>query len=250
VLGFASTPEKHLRGREQKMNPMIAQQWRRQCPTNWLLLVGVILIGVLVGCNRAPRPTDSRAVMLQPGRGMTNACEIGMTTKQVARMFGDTSFHGINDDAGLSNRGIESRFMLIPALGAIAVFDEHDQISHLNFHTRNYRHPVITGLVIGAPFRGRLGANLDFGTGRVTRAEVEAAFGNLERGSTNAADYGAMRMAREPFWINAASGGEELWYEKNGVTFNLRSNEVVAFSIYRPLPEPTGEGAARETQLK
>jgi hypothetical protein len=250
VLGFASTPEKHLRGGEQKMNPMIARRWQRHCPTNWLLLVGVILIGVLVGCNRAPRPTDSRAVMVQPGRGMTNACEIGMTTKQVARVFGDTSFHDIKHEAGLSNPHSGSRFMLIPALGAIAVFDGDDQISHLNFHTHNYRHPVIAGLVIGDPFRGRLGANSDFGTGRVTRAEVETAFGKLERGSDAAADYGDLRLAREPFWINAASGGEELWYEKYGVTFNLRSNEVVAFSIYRPLPEPTGEGATRETQLK
>lgn len=215
---------------------MIALRWRSQCPTNWPLLVGVVLVGVLVGCGRASRPVDSRAVVLQPGRGMTNACEIGMTTKQVAQVFGDTSFHGINEDAGLSKRTAGSRFMLIPALGAVAVFESDHQISHLNFHIRSYRHPAIAGLVIDDPFRGRLGANLDFGTGRVTRDEVEAAFGKLERGSTNAADYGALRLAREPFWITAGDTGEELWYEKYGVTFTVQTNEVIAFSIYRPGP--------------
>lgn len=218
------------------MNSMVAQRWRRHCPTNCQLLVSVVLVGALMGCGRASRPVESRAVVLQPGRGMTNACEIGMTTKQVARVFGDTSIHGIDAAVGLSKRTAGSRFMLIPALGAVAVVESDDQISHLSFHTRSYRHPAIAGLMVDEPFRGRLGASLDFGTGRVTRDAVEAAFGKLERGSTNAADYGALRLAREPFWITAGDTDEELWYEKYGVTFTVQSNEVVAFSIYRTVP--------------
>ncbi len=183
---------------------------------------------------KPPPPQSGLLVSVLPGRGLTNWCEIGMTVPEIRKRMQGATVHGLYDSSLSWKRWTGSRFLVISQLGAIGVIQADDTVSHLEFHLEAYTNAAIPGLTIQVPFRGKLDEKLDFGNGEVRRTEVESAFGPLPRGSSNPDDYAALRKSGEPFWISTGNATEELWYEKQGITFAVRSNKVVSFNIYQP----------------
>ena len=197
-------------------------------------LVSCVTFCVMAGCSERSIPFDDGIYVVDPGRGVTNRCELGMTVSEIGLFFVDSSTHGLFDDAWTWKRYTASRFLLVPSLGAIGVVEADKRISHLEFHVEAYTNPAVPGLVVQNPFHGRLGDKLDFSKGQVTRSDVQAALGRLEHGSTNSAEFAALGKAGKLFWLATTGDFEELWYEDLGLSFTLRTNRVVSFTTSRP----------------
>ena len=192
--------------------------------------------GLVLGCQKSPTAIDNSALVVQPGLGISNFCEVGMTLSQIRRANGKTTTHGIYDDS-LSWRRLESwgrgRFVLVPSLAAIAPIGENQPVPLIEFYVQPYRAPMIPGLEVREPFRGKLAGDLSFKDRAVGKQEIERAFGSVNQVATNAAEALEFRKKGSRFTHRISDGVEELWYPDKGVAFLLRSNVVASFQVYR-----------------
>ena len=190
---------------------------------------------MLLGCSPDPTVRDSSRVLIQPGRGVTNLLEIGMTLQAVRDATHDVSTHGIYDRDWFWKRWGTSRCALIQSLGAVAPVEPGGKIGIICFHVVPYDSDVtMRGLTVTNPFRGLVGDKLSFDKGSVSRVEVEAQFGTVDRVVTNLADGLPVAQANQPFLYRAVDGGEKLYYRHKGIDFDLKSNVVTGVWIYEP----------------
>src|SRR5688572_13808898 len=87
-------------------------------------IIAVVLVcGLVLACRKPPKVFDNSNLVVQPGLGISNVCQIGMTFAQIKRATGDATTHGRHYDSfwkrplGSWGRG---DFVLVRSLGAIA----------------------------------------------------------------------------------------------------------------------------------
>jgi hypothetical protein len=188
------------------------------------------------GCGKATGTTariaDSSIVVAQPGRGIPGVCEVGMSFAELQKATGDASTHGLYDRELWSLRRVtHERFVLVPSLGVIGIPEQEGALRRLTFYVQPHDSSIsIPGLVVTRPFRGSLGNRLSFSNGNASRKEVEEAFGPVTQDITNYADFAKLPDKNQPFSFR----GETLHYIRLGLDFDLKSNEVTAFSVYEP----------------
>ena len=176
--------------------------------------------------------SDSTNVVVEPGRGVSNVCEVGMTYEQIKRATDDASMHG---SAG-------SQCVLVPGLGAIANLDNRARVESVLFFVRPYdSSSTAPGLVITRPFCGSLGDRLSFG-GPIRKNQIEAAFGEIRQGITNSEatiSYVSVDTIKkgEPLFVRHGEK-EELYYPQHGLRFVLEGDAVVSFGVSRPEKPP------------
>jgi hypothetical protein len=200
--------------------------------------LAVLLVGALVvGCHPSLEPVDTSDLVVQPGRGITNLCELGMSFSEIKQAAGGATTHGIYDDS-LSWRRLESwgrgRFACFPSLGAVAPIEDDQPIAMIEFYVQRYRALMVPGLEVRNPFRGSLGESISFKDGSVDRFAIEGAFGTSSLISTNAAEALQFRKQGQDFVLQRGGGEEEVWYPKKGVAFVLVSNLVMSFQVFKP----------------
>jgi hypothetical protein len=205
---------------------------------------------VLLGCGRTPTFKDSADLVVQPGVGISNICQLGMTFTELKRQARGASTHGFFDEE-FSWDWVQAlgkgRLALFPSLGAIAPVQGKQPIWFIEFHVRQYRHPMIAALRIEAPFRGKVGPNLTFAEGEVSKAQVEQVFGPVSAVLTNSAEALDYRKQGKSFVEPLNDAEVKVWYPKKGISFIVRSNVVILFHIY----QPTGvESVSKERDLK
>ena len=196
----------------------------------------VVGCGLVAGCEKSRRVVDTSVLVVQPGVGISNVCEVGMTFSQIRRAAGDATTHGIYDDS-VSWRRLESGgrglFVLVPSLAAIAPIGENQPTALIEFYVRPYQASMIPGLEIREPFRGKLGDRLSFKNRPVSKPEVEGVFGSVGQVAANPAEALEFRKKGERFIQQRGNGVEELWYPDKGVAVVCTSNVVTSFQVFR-----------------
>ncbi len=191
----------------------------------------------MLGCQKSPTIADNSAIVVQPGVGIANVCEIGMDFSQIRMATGDATTQGIYDGS-LSWRRLAShgrgRFMLVPSLGAIAAIGIDESISLVEFYVRPHKEKIVSGLEVSTPFRGSLGKLLSFKDSVVSNRQVETIFGSVTQVATNAAEALVFRRNSQAFVHRRGDGVEEIWYPTRGVAFVFETNVVTSFQIYKP----------------
>ena len=199
-------------------------------------ILSALCLTLSSGCSKstgtAPRITDSSTLVVQPGRGIPDVCEIGMSFAELQRATGDATTHGMYDRERWSFKKLtHDRFVLVSSLGVVGVPEQKGVLPLLTFHVQPYdSSATIPGLVVTQPFRGHLGSHLSFSNRIVSREDVELAFGAVTQSLTNFADFPRLPDTNQPFSFR----GEKLYYRRLGLIFTLKSNTVTDFSVYRP----------------
>jgi hypothetical protein len=192
---------------------------------------------LLFGCQKAPRITDNSVIVVQPGLGVSNICEIGMSFSQIQRATGDATKHGIYDGSWswkrLSSLG-RGEFVLVPSLGAVAATGSDEPVSLVEFYVQPHKEKLIPALEVSKPFRGSLGTSISFKDAAISNQQVETIFGTTSRVATNAAEALAFRRSSQSFVHRRGERIEELWYPSAGMAFVLKSNVVTSFQIFKP----------------
>lgn len=202
-----------------------------------------LAVGVLSGCIAPDAVTDTRNLVVTPGRGLPGFCEVGMSLSEVESATHDVHTHGVNDDWRPWGRWKTGRFGLIPSLGVVIFLERSQPLKHFEFHVQAYKSQTIPAINITRPFKGRIESGPSFSQASVTKKEVESFFGELPV-DTNATAYVTHAESHRPFCWKRADGVEELWYFDRGITFIVQSNAVTSFRIYSPqvatsiLPNP------------
>lgn len=233
LLGLAATPDRHLQGAKQRL--YVTLNSAPIFTSASLLVRGAItclLLVAVLGCNRAPIVSDTASLFLQPGVGISNVCEVGMTYREIKRTTGDAATHGLHDKRLTLERFSSSRFLLVPSLGVIGVLEDNEMVSHLEFFVTPYNEGAIPSLKVEKPFRGKVGG-IDFSNGPVTRRDVESIFGVIYSGTTNLVLSGSLLEKNEPFWFLRSDDSLELWYPAEGVIFVLQRDRVSSIRIFR-----------------
>ena len=126
-----------------------------------LLLLGLFGIS---GCGNSdgssPLITNSSVLVVEPGQGIPNVCEIGMSFAEVEMAIGEGSLHGLHDrDSFWSlKRLTQEKFVLFPTLGVIGAPEQNGRLPLLTFYVQPYDSSITSpGLVVTNPFRGRIG---------------------------------------------------------------------------------------------
>ena len=190
----------------------------------------VVLAALLLSsCRQQPEPLTHGAIVVQPGRGVPDVCELGMTLTQLRRLSPGVTVYT------LGKRGYRSAaFIVIPSMGAVATIpsgNKRESISCIDFHTKVYEHGAMPGVEIRAPFKGWLGDRLTFSGGPVTSRDVESAFGVVSNSIPNFEDRARAAGDGQPYRWTTPWGTEQLVYIGTGLLFELQSNEVVRFSV-------------------
>lgn len=192
-----------------------------------------IILVLLSGCSQRPLVQDNSILTVQPGLGISNVFEVGMTVQQARDATHGVTIHGINDRDALGKRWGASRFGLIQSLGATAPIERNGEFVIICFHVLPYDSDVtVSGLTVTNPFRGKVGDKLSFKNGLVRREDVELQFGQIDHVITNLSDGIVLARDGKPFLFRAPAGGETLYYRHRGINFDLRSNTVTGFWVY------------------
>lgn len=197
----------------------------------------ILMVGCLmVGCRKAPTILDNSVIVVQPGVGISNLCELGMTFSQIKKRIGGASTHGYYDNTFSWRRftdGRRGRFALIPSLGAVAPLGNGEPVAYVTFFLRPYRDSQFPGLNVLEPFQGKLNNGLSFKDRTVSKVEVEKLFGNVSKVATNAAEGTQLRLKGQRFSYLRGDNSEDLWYPEQGISFNLASNVVTSFQVFK-----------------
>ena len=201
-----------------------------------------IFLVLLSGCSQRPAVHDTSILTVQPGLGISNVFEVGMTVQQARDATHGVTIHGINDRDSFWKRWGASRFGLIQSLGATAPIEQNGKFAIICFHVLPYDGDVtVRGLTVTNPFRGKVGDKLSFKNGPVRREDVELQFGQIDHVITNLSDGIALARDGKPFLFRAPGGGETLYYRHKGINFDLRSNTVTEFWVYSVTSPGTAE---------
>lgn len=187
---------------------------------------------ILWGCSPQPIIRDSSKLVVVPGRGITNLCEIGMTLKQLRAATRDVSTHGIYDGEWSWRRFTGSRHAIIRSLGAIAPIENDKKLAIICFHViPKTDGTTVRGLSVTNPFRGKIGDKLSFNDGPVSRNEVESQFGTINQVITNNSDAISLANEGKAFLYKMPGGREIIYCTRQGITFELKSNIVASFTV-------------------
>jgi hypothetical protein len=155
-----------------------------------------------------------------------------MSFAAIKRATGEASTHGLYDrDRWSLKRLTQERFILVPSLGAIGVPEQKGGVPLLTFYVQQYDSSITSpGLVVTRPFRGSLGSQLSFSNHVVSRKQVEAALGPVTQDVTNYAQVLPLADRSQPFSFR----GEKLHYPRLGLSFALKNDAVISFSVWKP----------------
>jgi len=202
---------------------------------SWVRIAGPcsLLVFGVAGCTPHPTIKDNSKLWVEPGVGISNVCELGMTVKEVRTATSDLQTYGINDREWFWKQFGASRFALMQSLGAIAPVEPDRKIRVITFYVVPYDSDIsVPGLIITNPFRGKVGDKLSFNGGPVSRSQVESGFGAVEKTVTNLSDGVELAKRGTPFLFRSTSGNEKIYYRHKGIDFEIVSNCVTSFSIY------------------
>jgi hypothetical protein len=197
-------------------------------------VLSILSLAGMVGCNKsagtAPRIADNSKIVVEPGRGISNVCEVGMSFAQLETATGDARRLALWGESWWSLRQ-RQLFILVPSLGATGIPENKNGLTLFTFHVQPYDSSrTCPGLVVDRPFRGSVGSRLSFSNHIVSRKEVETAFGPVTQELTNYADFSGLPDKTQPFSFR----GEQLTYARFGLDFYLKTNAVTGFSVYKP----------------
>lgn len=202
----------------------IRPRWTGVTATTTLALV---LVG---GCQKQPAsapPPDTSQVIVIPGLGISNRYEVGMTFSEIKNSFPDAI-------ARRSAWGKYSKAMIVPSLGAGSFLGEDKPVSHIDFHIDPYKAEMYPDLEIRTPFRGRLENDLSFGDKSVSGRDVEAVYGPVLKRVLVAGDGLKLLQQADPFSRSNGVSKETWWYPARGLAFDVKSNRVTSFQVFRP----------------
>jgi hypothetical protein len=214
---------------------MLLQALRcRSCVFAVVLAISIFIC--ICACSNSSRTrsviTESSDVIVEPGRGVTNVCEVGMNFAQIKRATQDATLHTLRHRS-------DSRCVLVPGLGATANLDDNGNVQLILFHPVPFDSSgTAPGLLVTNPFRGRLGAQLSFKNGRIGRNQIESAFGGIQQNLTNS----PMTITRisvdsikkgEPVSFRCGNK-EEIGYPRLGLGFVLEGDVVTSFGVSKP----------------
>lgn len=248
------TPRRQYRNAKKRVNgdqfipgAVLLDDYMHFARQHGRLLVSVLLTFVtgcsFFGCNNSvsnhPAVKDTSEVIVEPGRGVSNICEVGMTFRQIKRANPDARTHGPDDSSWKLERLIGRRYILISSLSAVGHADENGRLSLISFYVSPYDSSrTVPGLIISNRFFGRIGTQLSFQSGSVGRNQIEKAFGTVQQGVTNSGGAIA-RIAvdsirkGEPYIVKQGDT-EAIYYPLLGLRFQLKSNAVVSFAVSEP----------------
>jgi hypothetical protein len=199
------------------------------------LIAIVVVCGFLLACQKSPTVSDNSSLVVEPGWGISNLCEVGMTFAQLKKATGDATTRGSHYEPFWKRR-LETwgrgDFVLVPSLAAIAVIGENQPAAFITFCVQPYEAKLIPGLEVRRPFQGSLGDKLSFKDRTISRVEVERAFGTVSSVATNGAQALAFRVKGDRFVEQLRDAVEEVWYPDHGVAFQFTSNVVTSFTVY------------------
>jgi hypothetical protein len=196
---------------------------------------------ISLGCNRPGVGRDNSQMVVTPGLGISNLCEIGMNFTQIQAASPDARTYGLGGRIGSQNSWSDGRFALIPSLGAITFLGTNEPVGIIEFYVRPDRGGIITGLEVREPFRGRIGSVLDLRDHRVSGQDVATAFGSVAHIATNAQASIELLKRGECFRLSRTASVEEIWYPQAGIAFVLESNVVHSCKVFpKRAPETKG----------
>jgi len=210
----------------------------------------ILVVAIFLGCKRQPVIGDNSKVVVQPGRGIADICEVGMTLKQMQKATRDVTTHGVRDREWFWKRWNVSRHSLIQSLGAIAPIETDGKIETICFHVVKFDSEVtMKGLSITNPFRGKISDKLSFDRGPINRGEVESQFGRVDHVVTNLWDGVPIAIRGEPFLFQASDGSARIYYRHKGIDFEIESNIVTSFWIYAVRKPEAARGESGSSDL-
>jgi hypothetical protein len=173
-----------------------------------------------------------------------------MTFSQIQKANRDATTHGWNDGSWSlkrwKDRWTTGRFALIPSLAAVTYLGTNQPVSSIDFFVWPHFGEPIAGLAVRNPFRGKVTDKLSFKDGPVTKLAVEAVFGKITRIATNGNEASSLELQGIPFLRERADGDVELCYSSQGVSFTIKTNAVVAFTVFKAATsKPTKTGLVR-----
>lgn len=204
----------------------------------------MLAVPLLGGCQRqstSASPPDTSQVIVVPGLGISNRYEVGMTFSKIKNSFPDAI-------ARRSAWGKHSAAMIVPSLGARSFLGEDQPVSHIDFYIHPFKAEMYPDLEIRTPFRGRLGSELNFGEKSVSGKDVEAVYGPILRRVMVAGDGLKLLQQADPFSHSNRVNEERWWYPARGLAFEIKSNRVTSFQVFRPTATNTSNAIPRPTQ--
>jgi hypothetical protein len=128
----------------------------------------------------------------------------------------------------------------VGAIAHVPSGNTNDPIATITFYTKAYNIGVIPGIEIRSPFRGTVSTGLSFEKGPVSRREVEANLGVIDNYATNLQTIAPFARVARPYWWKTPWGTEDLAYPNQGISFSIKSNEVISFEIYPAKQKDSG----------
>lgn len=200
------------------------------------LALAMVLTG---GCQRGgPQALDFSQIVVMPGLGISNRYEVGMTFSQIRNSFPDAITRS-------SVQGEYSESMLVPSLGAMSYLGNDMPVSHIDFFLEPHQLALYPDLEIRTPFRGRLGAEFNFGERSVSGQDVEAVYGPILKRILVAGDGLKLLQQADAFSRSNRVNEETWWYPARGLSFEIKSNRVTSFQVFRPTATNTSNAIPR-----
>jgi len=188
------------------------------------------------GCSHPRQPVDSRSIVIYPGRGVPDLCEVGMSLSAL-RKKNATTTHGSYKINGM-------RFILVPSLGAVVPIEKRDKsVRSITFNTAPFDNPEPVRMKLDTPFRGTLEpgvsfAEMDVDVDEVTKALGEPAHTFVLPSSPQPEDYPTPQYIEEVqaagSWFYRHPSIDTLMYFHRGITFSFKSNSVMRFTVSEP----------------
>lgn len=190
-------------------------------------------------CQQKPTQTlDSSQFVVTPGLGISNRYQVGMTFARIRESFPDAM-------ARRAVRGKYSKSMLVPSLGAMSYLGNDMPVSHIDFFLEPHQLALYPDLEIRTPFRGRLGNEFHFGEQSVSGQDVEAVYGPILKRVLVAGDGLRLLQQADPFSRSNRVNEETWYYPARGLAFDLKSNRVTSFQVFRPTATNTSNAIPR-----
>ena len=210
-----------------------------------LSVLSVVCILITLGCNHDTTVEFGSNLCFEPGLGVRNVCEIGMTLSQIKKGVNSVSTFSSSGKESLLNRWKKGRYALIPSLSAVTFLGTNQPISIIDVYVVPFESKSIPGLKITQPFIGKIKDGPSFEERDVTRTEVESIYGVIDCNIQDVNKSAETLLAQKSYYIERTDGVVELWYLDQGVAFITESNVVTSFKIVPKKKEQNGRGPKR-----
>ena len=193
--------------------------------TGFLVTLYCLAVG---GCSY-PAYTDTRALTIFPGVGISNVVEVGMTLREIRRSTHDVVVRG--SDARVD----------VPSLGATVSLNARDRvwdvIWDVYFGTNLSPYADSSPSIAIPSFRGHVAGGLSFATETgVAREAVIRAFGEPVQSMEGTASLHSLQpLLDKGVSVSLREGNfEQLFYPDLGITFQLFRGIVCALAVQHP----------------